>query len=159
TGYDKTSGEIIQDDSYQGPNRRYSYEEFDELWSKFGYEYLVLVPPEKKSEVEKALGDETDKSVAWQHARQKSQKILSDNPDDTTDCFNLSVAEYYLGNYKHSVEEYEKVRDRLPFPTLWYQSEPIRAYFELQAYDKVFSITDNILKNQNRAYSELYIIR
>ncbi len=159
TGYDKTSGEIIQDDSYQGPNRRYSYEEFNELWSKFGYEYLVLVPPEKKNEVEKALSDEVDKTVAWEHAKQKAQKILAENPDDTTARFNLSVAEYYLGNYKQSVEEYEKVRDRLPFRTLWYQSEPIRAYFELQDYDKVFSITDEILNNQNRAYSELYIIR
>lgn len=159
TGYDQSSQEIIQDDSYQGPNRRYPYDEFNELWSKFSYEYLVLVPPEKKNEVEEVLGEEIDATIAWQNAKEKSQQILADNHEDTTARFNLSVAEYHLGNYKESVTQYETVKDQLPFRTLWYQSEPIRAYYELGDYETVFSITDNILSNQNRAYSELYIIR
>ncbi len=159
TGYDRQTQEIIQDDSYQGPNLRYSYAEFNELWSKFSYEYLVLVPPEKEQEVLKVLGDEADEAVAWKHAKEKAQTILAENPDDTTARFNLSVAEYHLGNYEESVAQYEIVRDKLPFRTLWYQSEPILAYYELEEYETVFSITDQILSNQNRAYSELYIIR
>jgi tetratricopeptide (TPR) repeat protein len=42
---------------------------------------------------------------------------------------------------------------------LWYQIEPILAYKELGNYDKVFTITENILENGNRAFSELYLIR
>jgi len=159
TGYDKFSREIIQDDSYQGPNRQYSYDEFNELWSKFGYEYLVLVPAEKKDTVEQVLGEKVNERVAWENAKDKSEQILAQSPDDITARFNLSVAEYNLGNYQQSVAQYEIVQDKLPFRTLWYQIEPIQAYYELGGYDNVFSITDNILNNQNRAYSELYIIR
>lgn len=159
TGYDQVTQEIIQDDSYQGPNLRYSYNEFNELWSKFSYEYLVLVPEEKEERVKQALGDELDEAVAWRHAKEKAQQTLTGNTDDVTARFNLSIAAYHLGNFQEAVNQYEEVQNRLPFRTLWYQAEPILAYYELGNYDTVFSMTDRILNNQNRAYSELYIIR
>jgi tetratricopeptide (TPR) repeat protein len=73
--------------------------------------------------------------------------------------FNLAIAYYHLGEYKKTVEEYEKVESQLPFRMLWYQIEPIDAYFRLGNYDKVFELTNAILNNQNRAYSELYLLR
>ena len=47
----------------------------------------------------------------------------------------------------------------LPFRTLWYQIDPIEAYFEIGNYERVFEITNKILNNQNRAFSELYMLR
>lgn len=159
TGYDITKREIVQDDSYQGPNLTYSYDDFNELWSKFSYEYLVLVPEEKKEQVEEILGDEVDEKIAWQHAKENAERTLAENAEEVTSRFNLSVAEYHLGHFQESVDHYESVKDQLPFRTLWYQTEPIQAYYELGDYDQVFSITDAILNNHNRAYSEVYIIR
>jgi hypothetical protein len=42
---------------------------------------------------------------------------------------------------------------------LWYQFEPIMAYQKTKNHQQVFNLTDAILKNENRGFSELYYIR
>lgn len=158
-GYSDTQNYFVQDDSLQGKNLQYSYNEFDVLWKKFNYEYLALVRPEQQQQAEQILGDNLDPKYAWQQAISLSQKQLSQNPSDIYARFNLSVAYYQVGNFQESISEFEKVENQLPFRTLWYQIEPIQSYFELGSYSKVFEITDRILSNYNRAFSELYVIR
>ena len=158
-GYDNNTQEFIQDDSLQGKNLRYSYENFDKLWKTFGYEYLVLVPSEKISQAELILGDSLVENNAWKKAKENARQQLLETPDDIYTVLNLSVALYHLGDYEESISEYEKVKTRLPFRTLWYQIEPIKSYFSLGRYDEVIQMTDQIINNYNRAYSELYVIR
>lgn len=158
-GYDETAGTIIQDDSLQGRNLQYSYGDFNTLWEKFNFEYLVLVPKEKQEIVDAILGDDANPKAAWAKAVSSAQKELTINPDNVYARFNLSVAYYNTGNYQKSAEEFEKVENRLPFRTLWYQIEPIQAYYELGNYDRVFEITNRVLNNHNRAFSELYLLR
>lgn len=158
-GYNSSQQSIIQDDSLQGKNLSYSYDDFNAIWKKFNYEYLVLVPKEKQKIAEAILGEYIDPKVAWQKSVELSESQLQENPDDVTARFNLSVALYNVGDYKRSVEEFEKVEYLLSFRTLWYQIEPIQTYFELGNYDRVFQITDKILNNHNRAFSELYLLR
>ena len=57
------------------------------------------------------------------------------------------------------ISQYEQVSGDLPFRTLWYQIEPIDAYFQVGKYERVFEITQNIFENGNRAYAEAYVIR
>jgi tetratricopeptide (TPR) repeat protein len=154
-----TESEIIQDDSLQGKGLKYTYEGLNVLWKQFNYEYLVLVPKEKVSIAENFLGEEVDEKLSWQKAVVMSKELLQQDPNDIFAGFNLSVALYNTGEFEKSVVEFEKVEQKLPFRTLWYQIEPILAYYELKEYDRVFEITDNILNNENRAFSELYIIR
>jgi tetratricopeptide (TPR) repeat protein len=158
-GFDERTKEFIQDDSYENKNLRYSYETFNTLWEKYNYEYLVLVPKDKQQIAEEILGENKDEIIAWKNAVQLSQKQILENPDNIYARFNLSVAYFHIGDYKNSVKEFEAVEERLPFRTLWYQIEPIEAYYHLKDYDRVFAITDRILNNHNRAFSELYIIR
>lgn len=158
-GYEESTKEFIQDDSLQGKNLRYTYSEFNVLWEKFSYEYLVLVPPEKDSRARQILGINSDPKAAWQSAVKYAEDQLLKEPNNIYVRFNLSVALYYVGNYQRSVTEFEKIEAQLPFRTLWYQIEPIQAYYELGNYDRVFSITEKILNNHNRAFSELYVIR
>lgn len=158
-GYDDTTQEIIQDDSYQGHNIHYSYEIFNSMWEKFNYEYLVLVPKDRQQEVKAILGTEANEKVAWEKAIAHAQKMLSKNPDDVYALFNLSVAYDNVGDYTSAVKTFEKVENRLPARTLWYQIEPIEAYFELKNDTRVFELTDAIFNNNNRAFSELYILR
>lgn len=150
---------IIQDDSLQGKNLKYSAQEFNDIWKKFNYEYLVLVPQEKQEIANAILGEDVDPKVAWQKALRQAQGIIQENPNDIDARFNLSVAYYNVGDFQKSVEEFEKVESQLPFRTLWYQIEPILAYYELGMYDRVFEITDRVLNYHNRAFSELYFIR
>ena len=158
-GYDETAGTFLQDDSLQNKNLTYSYADFNEIWKKFNYEYLVLVPEDKQELAERILEENADKKTAWENAVKNSEQELAGNPNDIYARFNLSVAYYNIGEYQLSTEEFEKVENLLPFRTLWYQIEPIEAYYELGNYDRVFEITDAVLNNYNRAFSELYILR
>lgn len=158
-GYDDARRIFIQDDSLQNKNLEYTYADFNEIWKKFNYEYLVLVPKDKQEIADAILGENADVKTAWQNAVENSENELRSNPNDIYARFNLSVAYYNIGNYKQSTQEFEKVESQLPFRTLWYQIEPIQAYYELGNYDRVFEITDRVLNNYNRAFSELYILR
>ncbi len=156
-GYDETG--IIQDDSLQGRNLFYTYKEFNDIWVKFNYEYLVLVPSNKLDRAKAIIGDSIDPKIAWNRAVELSNSQLAANPSDIAARFNLSVALYNVGDYQGSIAAFEHVEQLLPFRTLWYQIEPILAYYELGMHDRVLSLTTKILNNQNRAFSELYVVR
>lgn len=158
-GYDTQRNILIQDDSLQGKNLEYTENQFNELWSAFNYEYLVLVPENKNYLVSQILKKDFDENTAWQNAVNLSQSQLSTDPTNTNARFNLSVAYYHIGEYEKSASEFEKVEKLLPSRTLWYQIEPIYAYERLGNHSRVFEITDRILNNHNRAFSELYLLR
>ena len=158
-GYDTRTKTTIQDDPIKGKDLIYTDETFTTLWEKFNFEYVVLVPKEKKQLAEDIIGEDKDQHVAWQNAVLLSQKKLEKNPDDIYSRFNLSVAYYNLGEYHKTVTEYEKIAGQLPFRTLWYQIEPLLAYYELGHDEKVLELTDHILSNENAAFAELYLLR
>jgi len=156
-GYDDT--QIIQNDSLQGRNLKYLYQDFDQIWRPYGYEYLVLVPAEKLEIAESILGEELDNNIAWQNAVDRLEVESEANPEDSLLAFSLSVAYYNVGEYQKSVETFEAVEEKLPFRTIWYQIEPLLAYQQLGMYEKLLPRIEKILVNDNRAFSELYQIR
>ena len=158
-GFDEARQVIIQDDSYEGPNKKISYFDFLSMWQPFNYAYIIVFTPEQQDLVEAIIGEELDEKVAWQHALIRSQKEAELNSENVYPWFNMSASYYHLGEFQKSVESFEKVEARLPRRMLWYQIEPIQAYKELGNYDRVFQISENILENGNRAYSELYQIK
>jgi tetratricopeptide (TPR) repeat protein len=158
-GYDEARGVIIQDDSLQGANLEFSYESFNALWEAFNYEYLVLVPPEKQEIAEVILGENVSEAIAWQNALKLSDAALAKNPGSIYAQFNRSVALYHLGQYQESVQAFEAVENKLPFRMLWYQIEPFLAYQKLGQDERVLSMTQKVLDNHNRAFSEAYQIR
>ena len=84
---------------------------------------------------------------------------LAADPTGVDSRFNLSVMHYYIGDYWGSVAPFERVRDRMPPRTLWYQIEPIEAYYALGDYRKVFTLSDTLLNGGDRDFSQLYILR
>jgi len=158
-GFDESSGVVIQDDSYEGPNKKFSYFDFLAMWQPFNYDYIVVFSPDMEEKVMAILADENNEQIAWQNTLTRAQKEAELDPDNFYPNFNISVASYHLGNFKASVEAFEKVEAKLPKRMLWYQIEPILAYQKLGNYDRVFEIIQRILDNGNRAFSELYMIR
>lgn len=158
-GYDRSRDILVQDDSLQGANLEYQAATFDELWAPFNYEFLVVVPPDKQLAAEAILVDLLDEEQAWIAALSRADQRLANNPQDVLATFNRSVALYHLGKYDESVRTYERVAAELPARTLWYQLEPILAYYQTGQTEKLLSISQQILSNQNRAYSELYYLQ
>lgn len=158
-GYNDSASQLIQDDSFEGKNLTYSYDVFMDMWKPYNFEYVVFFQLGQKQLVDRIIGDEINEMVAWNNAKIRSENDLRSNPDDIHALFNLSIALFHLQEYQASVESFEKAEQRLSARTLWYQIEPIQAYLTLKNYDRVFSLTDRILRNNNLAFSELYLIR
>ena len=158
-GFDEGKQVIIQDDSYHGPNKKISYFDFLSMWQAFNYAYMIVYTPEQVELVAAIIGKDLEEGVDWQNALTRAQKESELDLENVYPHFNMSTSYYHLGDYQNSVSAFEKVEDRLPRRMLWYQIEPIQSYFELGDYGRGFSITDNILENGNRAYSELYQLR
>lgn len=158
-GYDDNRGVLIQDDSYQGPGLEYSYEEFDKLWQPFNYGYILVYPPAKQDIVDRILGEEKDPKVAYQNSISRAEQELQQNPGSIYSTFNLSTANFYLGNYQKSAEYYESVAGQLPPRMFWYQTEPIENYLALKNYNQVIELSDQTLQSGNQAYSELYFFK
>lgn len=158
-GYDDTTGEIVQDDSYHGPNLRYSYDVFLKMWQPFNYDYLVIVPKEKEEAVRAILDEEVDEQTAWKNALTNAEKETRQNNSNPYPVFNMVVASYYLGKPQDTVRLYEQAASQLPRRMLWYQIEPIQAYQQVGNADRVFELTDQILNDGNFGFSELYVVR
>ncbi|MBI4079620.1 C39 family peptidase [Candidatus Kaiserbacteria bacterium] len=158
-GYDDGAGVIIESDGINGPNFSVSYDDWMHLWKNFNYSYLVVVPPEKKTLVENILAGERDERTAWQNAKARAENGLAKNPGDMIVHYNLVTALYYLGDYEGTVREFEKIEPALTRRVLWYQHEPIDAYFKLGQHDRVLSLTDGVINDNNKSVSELYVLR
>ncbi len=158
-GYDDSAQKVIQDDSYQGPNRRISYYDFLSLWQPFNYNYIVVYREEDTPLLRELLGADFEKDVAWGNALKRARKESELSTETVYPQFNISTSLYHLEDYQGAVQAFERVRERLPRRMLWYQIEPIKAYKELGKYGKVFEITEEILEGGNRAFSELYVLR
>lgn len=159
TGYDDLAGQLVQNDSLQGANLRYSYSDFLDLWQAFNYEYMVLVPREKEAIALAILGESADEKFAWQRALEISERQLELDGQDVYAQFNKLVALCHLGDYRQAIQIFEQVENRLPSRMLWYQLEPLQAYYQTGQHDRVLALSSKILNNNNRAYSELYYLR
>ena len=158
-GYDDETQEIIQDDSYEGGNLQQKYDVFENTWQPFNYEYMIVVPSEKKELVEQLLGTDTDNSQAWKNAYEQAIEEAKAEPQNLYPVFNQSRALFHLNKYQEAQQIYESIQSNLPRRMLWYQIEPIATYVETGNYEKVFTLTDDILSHENRGFSELYLLR
>lgn len=160
-GYDQNAGVLIQDDSLQGANLRYTDADYLSLWRDFNYEFVVLVPAAKTALAEEILADASvlDQNAAWLKALEIAEAERAQNPTSPFPEFNRSVALYYLGEFEDAISAFEAVQNRLPNRMLWYQIEPILAYYQAGHNDRVLQMTNQILNNHNRAFSELYFLR
>lgn len=158
-GFDESKQVIIQDDSFEGPNKRFAYYDFLSMWQPFNFAYIIVYPEEKEALVQAIIGREWDETIAWRGALERAKQEEELAPENVYPIFNQSTSHYQLNEYQESVAAFERVEARLPRRMLWYQIEPILAYQKLGRYERVFSITDRILESGNRAYAELYQIR
>lgn len=158
-GFDEEKKVIIQDDSYDGPNKKISYFDFLSMWQPFNYAYIIVYTADQEELVSAIIGEEIDENIAWENSLIRAEKEAELTSKNVYPYFNLSTSYFHLGDFYKSVGAYERVESLLPRRMLWYQIEPIQAYKELGNYARVFQITDNILNSGNRAYSELYQIR
>lgn len=157
-GYDQDRQVLIQDDSLQGNDLEYSYQEFEQLWQPFLYEFMVVVPEDKQEIAQEILTDYQNQDAVWREALELAQNWTRSNSASGYDYLNLSVAATNLGEYQAASHAYQQGETLLPRRALWYQIEPLIAEYQLGNYQRVIQLTQTITQG-NQAYSEAWALR
>ncbi len=142
-GYDEDG--FILNDSYLGPNLRFSFATFEERWRVFNRRYIPVYLAEREKVVEVILGrDWEDKAMYERALIQARQEVES--VGDAYAWFNLGDDHLALGQYEKAVKAYERaLKEGLPSWFLWYQFGPLEAYNALGEYKKVLSLSRKVI--------------
>lgn len=163
TGYDERGGYLWAYDSYNGPNIRLEYTEFDSLWQVYNRTYLVVYPKSREGEVRKLLGDRVNAGWEDQHARAVALQETRTQPRNAFAWFNLGTSLLKLGDAVGAAQAYDQARglpvnraydpDRpggmlgnWPWRTLWYQFGPLEAYYKVARHGEVVSLASETLR-------------
>ncbi len=146
TGYDDAAGEFIFQDSYNGPDQRMGYEEFDLWWQHFNRVYNLVFRPDQAEVVQAILGDDWDAGVNRQNALVASQVEAQQQPDNAYAWFNLGMNQVYLADYTNAAASFDQARViGLPMRMLRYQFGPFRAYYETNRLEDMEQLIDYAL--------------
>jgi len=146
TGYDDATGEFIFQDSYNGPDQRMGYEEFDVWWQHFNRVYNLVFRPDQAEAVQAILGDDWDASVNRQNALAASEIEVQQQPDNAYAWFNLGMNQVYLADYVGAAQSFDQARViGLPMRMLRYQFGPFRAYYETNRLEDMEQLIDYAL--------------
>jgi hypothetical protein len=149
-GYDDVAAEFTVQDSYYGPRRRYSYDEFERMWRPFVGAYVVAFTPQQRSAVEAALGADMDETAMWARVLAETAQRAVAAPDDPWAWFALGEARSRVADYSGAVEAFDRARSiGLPFRAFWYQFGLYRSLIELGSYERVIELADETLATMN----------
>jgi len=144
-GYDHGAKVIIANDPYTGPEVRFSYTSFDELWRPFNRCYIPVYLPEQEAVVRAILGADWEDEAMVQRALASAQREVEEIGDNYA-WFNLGDDYLAMGEYKKAADAYGRALD-MGFPShfLWYHYGPLEAYNALGEHQKVLSLSEEVL--------------
>lgn len=161
-GYDDALGVIYAFDSLlgfggDGTGRPIPYEEFDESWRHFNRVYLVLYKPSDEPLLKAVLGDHWDSAYNAERALQQAESELAGNhTNDPYSLFNQGASLYALGDYAAAAAIFDQATAAdLPWRFLWYRFEPFEANLQLERYEAVLALTQQVL-NTTPGAEEMY---
>lgn len=144
-GYDQKTRVFTTNDSYNGPNFKIPYGQFDQWWRPFNRGYVVVYKPEQEEVVKQALGSDWDTARNYKGAVAVAEAEVKSIGDGYS-YFNLGTSETLVRNYANAEIAYnEALTHTFPPLFLWYQFGPLETYTEQGKYDKVFEMTNKLL--------------
>ena len=165
TGYDDALGEWILYDSLLATARgittpyegiRISYEELDELWEVLNYKYILVYREDHAVAVPNILGEDMDDALMWAGALAASQAAVEQRPENPFVWFNLGTSLVAAERWDEAAAAYDRARQiGLPWRMLWYQFEPLQAYYEAGRLQEVVALADATMAH-TKDLEELY---
>jgi len=144
-GYDQEAEAIIVNDPYTGPEVRFSCASFDELWRPFNRCYIPVYLPEQEEVVRAILGADWEDEAMYQRALASAQREVEEIGDNYA-WFNLGDDYLAIGKYREAADAYGRALEMgFPFHFLWYHYGPLEAYNALEEYQKVLSLSGEVL--------------
>ena len=144
-GHDQVAEVIIVNDPYTGPEVRFSYALFDERWRPFNRCYIPVYLPEQEAVVRAILGTDWEDEAMYQRALASAQREVEEIGDNYA-WFNLGDDYLAVGEYREAADAYGRALE-MGFPShfLWYHYGPLEAYNALGEYQKVLSLSEEVL--------------
>jgi tetratricopeptide (TPR) repeat protein len=148
TGYDDRTRQLIAFDSYNGPNVRVDYDEFEAEWRVFNYLYAVIYEPVQADSVAAIIGPDMDDTVMYERLLTLAEAEVEINPDDRIAYFNKGDALTRLGRWDEATQAFDEARQRqLHWRRLWYQFTPFEAYYAVGRYQDVIDLSQATVKS------------
>ncbi len=155
SGYDDASAEFITQDSYLGPNLRYSYDHIQRFWQHFNYTYIVLYDSGAEPALLDLLGANADPQTNALNALQIATAEATADRSNAFAWFNMGTNFVRLGIMDRAVIAYDEARRiGLPWRMLWYQFGPFEAYYAEGRYQDMIDLARNNLNDGGGQYVE-----
>jgi tetratricopeptide (TPR) repeat protein len=144
-GYDQGAEAIIVNDPYTGPEVRFSYALFDERWRPFNRCYIPVYLPGQEAVVKAILGPDWEDEAMYHRALASAQQEVEQIGDNYA-WFNLGDDYLAIEEYRKAADAYERALE-MGFPShfLWYHFGPLETYNALKEYQKVLSLSEEVL--------------
>jgi hypothetical protein len=145
-GYDRQAKLFTTNDSFNGPNFVIPYAQFDEWWRPFNRSYLVAYKSEQENMIKEVLRSDWEEKLNWEDTAKVAQAEI-ESVGDGYSYFNLGSAYTKLHEFEKAASAYdESFKKTFPPHFLWYEFGPLFAYYEVGRYDRVFAISDQVLR-------------
>lgn len=145
-GYDRQAKLFTTNDSFNGPNFVIPYSQFDEWWRPFNRSYLVAYKDDQEQTVKDILQSDWEERLNWEDTAETAQAEI-ESVGDGYSYFNLGSAYTKLHEFEKAANAYdESFKKTFPPHFLWYEFGPLFAYYQVGRFDRVFAISDQVLK-------------
>lgn len=143
-GYDSTAGTLLVNDSYVGPNLRYSEADFDRWWIAFNRVYIPVYRPEQEALVQAIIGASyQNDELMWQEAADRATTELETN-DNMYSWYNLGEARLRLGDVEGAIAAFESsLAFGFPVRYPWYVFAHLEAFNTAGQPQRVLDVTAN----------------
>ncbi|MCW5851636.1 MAG: C39 family peptidase [Anaerolineae bacterium] len=148
TGYNRERQTMTFDDSYLGPDQRWTWEDWDARWSEFNpnHIFIPVYKPEQAALVRALLGPDASDSQMWQRAEANARQLIQDNPGEGRNWFALGDALLNQNRVEEAYQAYEKAYAvGLPFRYYWYQFGHFEAATKLGRWQRLIQLSEPVL--------------
>nr|MBA3534164.1 C39 family peptidase [Ardenticatenales bacterium] len=141
-GYDRDREQVLQEDTFLGPDIWRSYGEFNRDWAYFNNTYIVFYPAADEARVAGIIGGDWNRGAMWQRALETFR-----NQSGALALYGQAEALHQLGNDADAVALYEQaINAGLPARYFWYRFGYFEALNNLGRYQRTLEFSEPILK-------------
>ena len=147
TGYDDSIQSFTVQDSYYGPDKVKTYQDFKDEWQSFNYVFMLIYLPNQADLVTEILGDYNSIQASRNIATDIALAEIEQNPQDAFAWFNLGTNQTYFEEYATAADTYDHARTLgLPQRMFRYQFGPFLAYYHSGRTEDLLDLLDYALQ-------------
>ncbi len=165
TGYDDTAQEWTTQDSYYTPDYKVGYDQLYEEWRGFNFQFMIVYPGDKESDLFQVLGSYTNEDWALQNASAIAEECIktAKNNEDYFYCyFNRGSTQVDQSDFYGASQSYDQAytfyanieESRRPYRIVWYETGPYYAYYYTGRYYDLINLANITIASTKEPYFE-----